>query len=118
MDSILDTIKQKLGIESSYTAFDVDIITSINTVLMALHQLNIGPVGGFSITDKDDVWVDLLGTVTNVEAVKDYIYLKVRVMFDPPSNAFLVESLNRTADELAWRIVTQREFMATAEGDV
>ena len=118
MDSILDTIKNKLGIESTYTDFDDTIITDINTVFMTLEQLGVGPNGGFSISGSTETWSDYLGVVTNLEGIKTYIYLKVRLSFDPPANAFLVEAINRQTDELAWRIITQVEDTPIAEGGV
>lgn len=109
MESILTSIKKLLGIEEDYTQFDVDIIMHINTVLMSLNQMGIGPVEGFSISDKIPTWATYLNTATNLEAVKSYIYFKVRLMFDPPSSSFVLDSMGRQINELEWRLMVQAE---------
>lgn len=110
MQSILETIKKMLGIDAEYTAFDTDIIVNINTVLMSLHQFGIGPVGGLVIQGSSGNWADLLGESTALEAVKTYIYLKVKLVFDPPTSSFVVESINRTLSELEYRLILQAEL--------
>ena len=109
MDSILTSIKKLLGIEEEYTQFDADIIIYINSVLMFLNQLGVGPTTGFSITDKSKTWKEYFGTQTNLEAVKSYIYLKVRLLFDPPSSSAVIEAIERQRAELEWRILHQVE---------
>lgn len=108
-DSILDTIKQLLGIEAEDTAFDTDVIVHINSALMTLNQLGVGPSAAFSIQDKDDIWEDFLEKSTDLEAVKTYIYLKVRTVFDPPSSSAVLEAMNRSISELEWRLNVQAE---------
>ena len=108
-DSILDTIKQLLGIEAKDTAFDIDVIVHINSALMTLNQLGVGPSAAFSIQDKDDIWEDFLEKSTDLEAVKTYIYLKVRLVFDPPSSSAVLEAMNRSISELEWRLNVQAE---------
>lgn len=108
-DSILDTIKQLLGIEAEDTAFDTDVIVHINSALMTLNQLGVGPSAAFSIQDKDDIWEDFLKKSTDLEAVKTYIYLKVRTVFDPPSSSAVLEAMNRNISELEWRLNVQAE---------
>ena len=107
MDSILDTIKKMLGIESTDTAFDVDVIVNINSVFMLLNQLGIGPINSFSISGKDETWDQFLNDNTKLEAVKTYMYLKVRVLFDPPTISAVLDSLNRQITELEWRLNVQ-----------
>lgn len=109
MESILTSIKKALGIEKSYTHFDPDIIMNINAVLMTLNQLGVGPVDGFLIEGSDETWEDFLGDAINLEAVKLYMYFKVRLGFDPPANAFVVEAMQRQIDEFEWRINLQAE---------
>jgi hypothetical protein len=104
MASILTTIKKKLNISEEDTSFDEDIITDINSVLMILNQLNIGPTECLSITDSSTEWITLLGDRKDLEGVKTYIYLKVRLMFDPPTNSFLLASIDRQITELEWRL--------------
>ena len=108
MESILDTIKKMLGIESDYTHFDIDIITNINTAFLNLQQIGVGPKSGFSITDNTTKWSDYISG-EKLEAVKTYIYLKVRLLFDPPTNAFLVDAMERQIREIEWRLNVQVE---------
>lgn len=108
-DSILDTIKQLLGLEAEDTAFDTDVIVHINSALMTLNQLGVGPSSAFSIQDKSDAWEDFLDESTDLEAVKTYIYLKVRTVFDPPSSSAVLEAMNRSVSELEWRLNVQAE---------
>ena len=103
-ESILTSIKKMLGITEEYTHFDQDIIIHINTVLMLLHQLGVGPEEGFSITDSYETWSDFLVDNKNIEAVKTYIYLKVKLLFDPPLSSAVTESINKSINELEWRL--------------
>ena len=104
MDSILISVKKLLGIEEDYTHFDADIIMHINTVFMILNQLGVGPEEGFSITDKTSVWDDYIADLQNFEAVKSYMFLKVKMLFDPPIGSAVTESYNRTISELESRL--------------
>ena len=103
MESILTSIKKLLGIMSDYTNFDDDIIIHINTAFAMLNQLGVGPEGGFMIVDANSRWEDYT-TEKNLNMVKTYIYLKVRLFFDPPTSTALIESINRTLSEIEWRI--------------
>ena len=103
-DSILTSIKKMLGITEEYTHFDQDIIIHINTVLMILRQLGVGPKEGFAITDSYETWGDFLTDNKDIEAVKTYVYLKVRLLFDPPLSSAVTESINRSINELEWRL--------------
>lgn len=109
MESILTSIKKLLGIAEDYTHFDGDIIMHINSVFMILTQLGVGPASGFSIKSNTDMWSDFLGDVTNLEAVKTYTYLRVRLLFDPPANSSTTESINRMISECEWRLNLQAE---------
>ena len=102
-DSILTSIKKLLGITEEYEHFDQDIIIHINSVFMILNQLGVGPSNGFSITDKTAVWSDFISEGANLESVKSYIYLKVRLLFDPPTTSAVMESMNRMISELEFR---------------
>lgn len=103
-DSILTSIKKLLGITEEYEHFDQDIIIHINSVFMILNQLGVGPSNGFSITDKTAVWSDFISEGANLESVKSYIYLKVRLLFDPPTTSAVMESMNRMISELEFRL--------------
>jgi len=107
MDSILTSIKKLLGPEESDTHFDTDIIMYINSALMILNQIGVGPEAGFSITDKSATWDSYLGANANLEAVKSYIYLKVKLIFDPPSSSALIEAIERQISECEWRLSIQ-----------
>jgi hypothetical protein len=109
MNSILDTIKKMLGIDSEYMAFDTDIIVDINAAFMSLTQLGIGPPSGFSIQSRNDEWSSFIGTSTSFEADKTYIYLKVKSVFDPPTSSTVLESMERRMAELEWRLNLQVE---------
>ena len=108
-DSILTSIKKILGIPEEHIHFDFDIIIHINTVFMILNQLGIGPVEGFRIDDKSTKWRDYIQEGMNLEAVKSYIGYKVRLLFDPPSNSSITESINRVISELEWRLNVEAE---------
>ena len=103
-DSILTSIKKLLGITEEYEHFDQDIIIHINSVFMILNQLGVGPSNGFSITDKTAVWSDFISEGVNIESVKSYMYLKVRLLFDPPTTSAVMESMNRMISELEFRL--------------
>ena len=105
MDSILTSIKKLLGIAQECTDFDMDLIIHINSVLMILTQLGVGPEKGFTIEDSRDLWKDFLeDDLSKLEAVRTFVYLKVRLIFDPPSSSAVIESINRTISELEWRL--------------
>ena len=108
-DSILTSIKKLLGITEEYEHFDQDIIIHINSVFMILNQLGVGPSNGFSITDKTAVWSDFISEGANLESVKSYIYLKVRLLFDPPTTSAVMESMNRMISELEFRLNVSAE---------
>lgn len=104
MDSILDSVKKVLGISAEYTVFDPDIIMHINTAFFTLSQLGVGPEGGFLISSKDDTWDSYISEQSNLEAVKSYVYLRVRILFDPPSSSYVLTSMENQIKELEWRL--------------
>lgn len=104
MDSILTSIKKLLGIDAEYDHFDADIIMHINSVFMILTQLGVGPEEGFTIMDEDAVWSDFIQDKKDIESVKSYMYLKVRLLFDPPLSSAVMESMNRMVNEFEWRL--------------
>ena len=106
-DSILNDIKKALGITEDYTAFDQEIILHTNTAIMFAEQLGLPP---FKITGKTETWDQYLaGTTKNLEAIKTYLYLQVRLVFDPPANSFVVTAIEKQLQEYAWRINIQKE---------
>lgn len=102
--SILTSIKKMLGPEEAYEHFDPDIIFHINSTLAILTQLGVGPVSGFSIHDKTAVWSDFIQDDELMNMVPTYIYLKVKLGFDPPTVAAVLESMERQAAQYEWRI--------------
>jgi hypothetical protein len=104
-DSILTSIKQLLGIAEFNTDFDTDIIIHINSVLTILYQLGIGKNDSFEITGSEETWGDYLSEETkNYNAVKSYIYLKVKQLFDPSLSSAVKEANNNMIKELEWRL--------------
>lgn len=113
MESVLTSIKKMLGIQSDFIQFDVDIIIHINSALMTLNQLGVGPDKAASISSDIDTWNSILGDISDLEAVKTYVYLKVKMIFDPPSSSFVLEAMKRQAEELEWRLQVQSEYKKT-----
>ena len=108
-DSILESTKKVLSLAPEYTAFDMDIVMHINSVFAILHQLGIGPADGFAIEDDTATWSDFLADVIPLNNVKSYVYLRVRMLFDPPATSFLQTSMEKQIEEFGWRISTYRE---------
>lgn len=108
-ESILISTKKILGLDASYTPFDLDVITHINAAFSLLNQLGVGPLEGFFISDDTAVWADFIVPQEQLHLVKTYIFLKARVLFDPPGTSFLLESANNQIKEYEWRLNTFRE---------
>lgn len=104
MESILTSIKKLLGPTEEDTQFDANIIMHINSVFSTLTQLGVGPNEGFSIADKKSVWSDFMEENPRLEAVKTYMYLRVKLVFDPPLSSALIASMERQIAELEWRL--------------
>lgn len=105
MESILTSIKKMLGIAEEYTQFDTDIIIYINSVFTTLMQLGVGPSKGFYIEDDIAEWTDFIPDLTNIQAVKTYVFLKVKLLFDPASiGSSTLASYERQIQELEWRL--------------
>jgi len=109
--SILKSVKKNLGLESDYEVFDGEIATYINTAFSTLNDLGVGPLSGFSIEDDEAVWDDFLSDMDRVilNNVKTYIYLRVRLLFDPPTTSYAIKSFEDQLHELEWRMNVQRE---------
>ena len=103
--SILDSTKKILGIAPEYKAFDLDIITHINSVFATLQQLGVGPVEGFMIEDETDTWDTFLGGVIPLNQVKTYMFMRTKLVFDPPPNSFGISSMNDQIKEMEWRMM-------------
>lgn len=112
MDSILQSIKKLLGIQPEYDVFDQDILIHINTAFAILNQLNIGPPDGFYVADKDATWATYI-TSCNLTMIRTFVYLKVKLIFDPPSSTAVIESINRTLGEIEFRLYVEGDPIRT-----
>jgi hypothetical protein len=112
-NSILDSVKKVLGLVPNYDAFDTDIVMHTNSIFSVLTQLGIGPVDGFEIEDAVAEWSDFLADVKMLNMVKTYVYLRVRLLFDPPTTSFLLASMEKQIEELTFRINVYREGLLT-----
>jgi len=108
-DRILESVKKVLGIAPEYLAFDQDIMMHINSVFSVLHQLGVGPDEPFMIEDETATWTEFLGTERGVNSIKSYVYLRVRLLFDPPATSFVLDAMEKQIEELGWRISTYME---------
>ena len=105
MESILTSIKKMLNIAESYKNFDTDIIIHINSALMVLTQLGVGPSEGFSIKDETNTWDEFIPEDrADMESIKSYVYMKVRLLFDPPASSAAVTSMEKLISEFEFRI--------------
>ena len=104
MESILNSIKKLLGITEEYEHFDQDIIMHINSAFSVLTQLGVGPPEGFRIDDDAKTWNDFISDTIRLDAVKSYVYLKVSLMFDPPTSSAVLSAKERQISELEWRL--------------
>ena len=108
--SILLSTKKVLGIAPDYTVFDEDVIMHINTAFSTLTQLGVGPSEGFTVEDADSEWADFVNEEDHqYNAVKSYVYLKVRMLFDPPTTSYLIAAQQKQIEELEWRLNVHRE---------
>ena len=114
MESILTSIKKLLGISEEYTHFDADLIMHINSVFLILTQIGVGPSEGFSISDEKAKWTDFIQDSLRLGAVKSFMYLKVKLLFDPPSSSSVMEATNKLIDELEWRLTIASESNKTS----
>lgn len=103
-ESILISIKKLLGITNEYTHFDTDIIIHINSVFVVLQQLGVGPDKGFYIEDDSATWADFIEDPIEYNAVKTYIYARVKLIFDPPASSSHAQALKDIISEFEWRM--------------
>ena len=108
-ESILNSIKKLLGINTSDIVFDQDIAIHINTVFANLVQMGIGPSNGYTITSENNEWKEFCGDdLPLLNNVKTYVYLKVKLLFDPPQASSLLEAINSQLKEIEWRMYVQK----------
>jgi hypothetical protein len=116
-DSILTSTKKTLGIDVDYKAFDSDVLMHINSVFSTLTQLGIGPEAGFMIEDDTTLWDAFIDDDMNYNAVKTYMYLCVRLLFDPPTTSYLITAMKEQVQELEWRLNVYRETTGWVDPD-
>lgn len=109
-DSILTSIKKDNGITEEQTHFDDELVRHINSAFMILNQLAVGPKKPFVVKDKSETWPQFFGDRDEeMEAVKGYVFMKVKLLFDPPANSFTIASYERLISEFEWRANVQAE---------
>ena len=108
-ESILAETKKVLGLDESVVVYDQDVLMHINSAIGTLSQLGIGPTGGFEVEDATAKWSDFLSTDLHLSPVKTYVYLRVRLLFDPPSNSWTTTAMKQQIEELEWRLNVVRE---------
>lgn len=118
MNSILTSIKKMLGIDESYTQFDTDIIIHINSVFADLTQMGVGPSEGFYIENKSETWDDYTDDNPLLNAVKSYMNLRVKLLFDPNSvGSSTLASYERQISQWEWRLNVAAESTNTSNND-
>lgn len=115
MDDILVTVKKMLGLEEDYLAFDTDIIIAINSAFGTLLQLGVGPAEGFQIDGYGSAWDSFIDDEKTIGLIKEYVYLRVKLVFDLPATSFAINALQSRADELGWRILNETEYEKVTE---
>jgi len=103
-ESIFTTIKTLLDVHTDDDSFDADILTYINSALYSLRQIGVGPKEGFVVTGADQTWSEFSTNASLIGEVKTYIQQKVRLLFDPPNNSFLVSAIQENLKELEFRL--------------
>lgn len=110
-DSILGSIRKMIGgVEGDESPFDQDLIININSVFTIVNQLGVGPKNAFSISSEDDTWSDFFDDNKVINLVKTYVYLKTKLIFDPPTTGVLHEAMERQIKEFEWRLKVEAEF--------
>jgi hypothetical protein len=107
-DSILDTTKLQVKIDPEDDSYDVELIMHINSIFFILTQLGVGPKSGFSISGKEEQWSEFIG-VDQIAAVRTYMGLKTKLIFDPPATGPATEAMERQAGQMEWRLNLQME---------
>lgn len=103
-ESILKTIKQLIGCPDDFEQFDLDLIVHINSAFATLTHLGVGPKEGYRITGVDNAWGEFEDDAQKLSLIKDYVYIKTRLLFDPPTSGSLMDSLKEQLNEMEWRL--------------
>lgn len=117
MDSILLSIKKMLNVHEDDHSFDTDIVILINSTFVTLNQIGVGPIKGFAITNEAETWSQFIPDADDISinSVKTYIYLKVRLVFDPPTSSSVMDAINKNINELEWRLNVMAESRTRGE---
>lgn len=107
-ESILDSVKKSIGLQPDYTEFDSDLVLLINGNLMTLAQNGVGKEE-FRISGRSEMWSDFLGDYSDVELAKTFVYLRTKIIFDPPSTSAVLDAYKKEAEECLWRCLIQVE---------
>lgn len=116
MDSILNSVKSYLGLSEDDESFDSDILMAINAVMTVLTQLGVGPEEPFVVRNAMQTWSNLLGE-NPIGGVREFVCMRVRMLFDPPTNTYVVQALKEQIDEFEWRILAEVDRKAYEEVD-
>lgn len=108
-DSILTSTKKVLGLDAAYTVFDLDILTHLNATFSILSQIGVGPDEGFFVEDEQGLWSQFVVPANQLNLVKTYVFLKVRMLFDPPTTSFMIAAMTDQIKEYEWRLCALRE---------
>ena len=106
---ILEDISKMLGIQVDEDFFETDVVIHINSAFNQLCQLGVGPKTPFRITTGEETWNDFMPNISDFEDVKTYIYLYVRLIFDPPTSGFVTDAIKARMAELEWRMYVQAD---------
>ena len=108
-NSILEDISKLLGVQVDEDFFNTDILIHINSAFNQLCQLGVGPDTPFRITTGNETWSDFMPNISDYENIKTYIYLYVRLIFDPPTSGFVTDAIKARMAELEWRMYVQAD---------
>lgn len=107
--SILNTIKKLIGLDKDYGAFDLDLVIAINSSFTILRQLGVGPTYEYRINGPDETWSDFFADAKQISLAKSYIYLRTKLLFDPPASSSLLDAIKQQISEFEWRLTVQAE---------
>lgn len=108
-NSILDDIKKLLDLDPDYTAFDLNIVLFINSAFATLNDIGVGPTETYSIDDKTNLWAEFFGLRADNKDVKTYIFLKVQMVFDPPTQSYVLTAKQEVLKEIEWRLQARND---------
>ena len=114
-DSVLDSVKQVLGLTPDMTSFDLDIAMHVNAVIGSLQQFGVNSDAGLFISDNTVKWTSITTRQDVLNFVKTYVYMRVRFIFDPPASGFAISAIEKQVQELEWRIVAAIESGLNAD---